>query len=286
MTSAPWKEWLLPAYYYGTLPLRRCGTLRASSAGRMPISVLFYHRVADEHPSPWTISTTEFARQMDWLQRHFELISLAEAQRRMDQRLSFRPAVCVTFDDGYAENCRFALPLLISRGVPCTYFVSTQFVTEGQPFPHDVARGEPHAPNTKEQLQAAARAGIEMGAHTRTHADLGPITDPAKLRDEIAGSRADLQDWLGVPVRYFAFPYGQVANLNATAIDVIRATGFAGFCSAYGGYNVPDDDSFHLQRMHGDPNFARFKNWLTCDPRWMRVRPDRVGGARSPGEAS
>ena len=35
----------------------------------------------------------------------------------------------------------------------------------------------------------------------------------------------------------------------------------------YGGWNEIGADSFHLQRLHGDPNFERMKNWLTFDPR-------------------
>ncbi len=266
-TISSWKQWLLPAYYFGTWPLRRVGSSLASLAGRQPIAVLFYHRVADESPSPWTISHSEFGRQVDWLTRNFEVISLEEAQRRIREQENRRPAVCITFDDGYADNCQRALPLLISRGIPFTYFVSTQFVLRGEPFPHDVARGVPLAPNTVNQLRSLVAAGVEIGAHTRTHRDLGPITDSDVLRSEIIGSRHDLQEMLGQPIRYFAFPFGQHANLNRDAFQLAQEAGFAGVCSAYGGYNFPGDDPFHLQRLHADPHFPRLKNWLTFEPR-------------------
>jgi hypothetical protein len=117
------KRWLLPAYYYSTLPFRQVGSSLAGAAGKQPIAVLFYHRVADEGPSPWTISNRQFTRQIEWLLRNFDLISLSDAQRRIRERENRRPAVCITFDDGYSDNCRHALPLLISRGIPVTYFV-------------------------------------------------------------------------------------------------------------------------------------------------------------------
>ena len=267
-----WKQWLLPAYYYGSWPLRQLGSSLASLAGMQPVAVLFYHRVADDSPSPWTISQLEFTRQIDWLARNFELISLIEAQRRIRQRENCRPAVCITFDDGYADNCRQALPLLISRGIPCTYFVSTQFVLRGEPFPHDVARGVPLPPNTVQQLRSLAAAGVEIRAHTRTHRDLGPITDAEVLRTEVIGSQHDLQALLGQPIRYFAFPFGQHVHLNRDVFAIAREAGFAGVCSAYGGYNLPGDDAFHLQRMHADPYFPRFKNWLTMEPRLLTSR--------------
>lgn len=264
-----WKRWLLPAYYYGTLPLRSIGSTLSSAVGQQPIAVVFYHRVADEGPSPWTISNSQFIRQIEWLTRNFELISLSEAQRRLQARCSRRPAVSITFDDGYAENCCQALPTLIARGIPCTYFVATQFIRYGEPFPHDVQRREPRSPNTLEQLRSLAAAGVEIGAHTRTHADLGSITDADTLRQEILGSRDDLQAWIDQPVRFFAFPYGQHVNLNPLAFQVARDAGFDAVCSAYGGYNVPGDDTFHLQRIHADPHFPRFRNWLRYEPRFV-----------------
>ena len=69
----------------------------------------------------------------------------------------------------------------------------------------------------------------------------------------------------GKPIRYFAFPYGLHANLNAEAFRLARRAGYQGACSAYGGYNWPGDDHFHLQRIHADPEMLRLKNWLTSD---------------------
>ena len=264
-----WKRWLLPAYYYGSLPLRSIGSTLASAVGQHPIAVVFYHRVADQGPSPWTISNSEFTRQIEWLSRNFELISLSEAQRRLQERSNRRPAVSITFDDGYAENCCQALPMLIARGIPFSYFVATQFIQRGEPFPHDVERGDPRPPNTVEQLRSLAAAGVELGAHTRSHADLGPLTNPDQLRQEILGSRDDLQAWIDGPVRFFAFPYGQHANLSPLAFHIAQAAGFTAVCSAYGGYNLPGEDSFHLQRIHADPHFPRFRNWLKYEPRFV-----------------
>jgi hypothetical protein len=83
-----------------------------------------------------------------------------------------------------------------------------------------------------------------------------------------------LEDALDVPVRYFAFPYGQHKNLTTTAFRVAYEAGFAGVCSAYGGYNFPGDDPFHLRRFHADEEFIRFINWMTLDPRKVRLHRD------------
>ncbi|HEV3021333.1 MAG TPA: polysaccharide deacetylase family protein, partial [Pirellulales bacterium] len=180
-------------------------------------------------------------------------------------------AVSVTFDDGYADNCKAAIPLLLSERIPCTYFVSVANVFKGLPFPHDVARGMPLAPNTLDQLRAMASAGVEIGAHTRTHADLGKLADPTRLHDELVTAGEELQSAIGRPVRYFAFPYGLHANLNPLAFQMAYEAGYDGVCSAYGGYNFPGDDDFHLQRIHGDDDLLRLANWVTVDPLKLRV---------------
>ncbi|MEO8495978.1 MAG: polysaccharide deacetylase family protein [Planctomycetota bacterium] len=266
---SPWKGGLLGAYYYATLPARLLSNEQAARAGNAPVMVIYYHRVADHTPNGWTISNAQFRQQIDWLEANFDLVSLDEAQRRVREGNS-RASVSVTFDDGYAENCEQALPLLISRRIPCTYFVTSQYALTGEPFPHDIAAGAPLPPNTISQLVALAAAGIEIGGHGRTHADLGQIACETQLRDEVVGGRDDLERALGIKIRHFAFPYGLHENLNAAAIHIAAEAGFDGVCSAYGGYNRPGDDAFHLQRIHADPEIVRLKNWLTVDPRKVR----------------
>ena len=119
-----WKELALQLYCQGTMPYRRRLQQRLSAAGQSPAMVLFYHRVADSSPNAWTCPTKTFARQMHWLQQHFDMVSLTEAERRLRSGNNTRPCVSVTFDDGYAENCDFAIPLLVREGIPCTYFVT------------------------------------------------------------------------------------------------------------------------------------------------------------------
>jgi peptidoglycan/xylan/chitin deacetylase (PgdA/CDA1 family) len=258
-----WKTLLLNLYYHGSCPLRVWRSAQRQAAGRSPAIVLFYHRIADDGANSWTASNAIFKRQICWLKRHFEMVSLDEAQRRIRVGRNERACVAITFDDGYADNCREALPLLIDERIPVTYFVSTHHILTGVPFAHDLARGYPLAPNTPRQIQDLARAGVEIGAHTRTHADLGRIADADRLHDELVVARQELEELTDTQVRYFAFPYGQHVNLSPTAFQLAHDAGYEGVCSAYGGFNFPGDDPFHLQRIHVDDDMIRLKNWVS-----------------------
>ncbi len=272
VTMPFWKQLLLTLYYHGTYPVRVWTYWQEKAEGSVPVIVLFYHRVADDRATAWTVSNTMFLRHIRWLEEGFQFISLDEAQRRIRRGYNRQPCVAITFDDGYSDNCRQAIPLLIKERIPCTYFVTAHNVLCNTPFSHDVAANHRFAPNTLEQLRAMAAAGIEIGAHTYTHPDLGPVTDPSILHQEMVAAKTALEDALDRSIRYFAFPFGQHANLNPAAFALARQAGYAGVCSAYGGYNFPGDDAFHLQRIGVDDNMIRLKNWATGDPRKRRTQ--------------
>jgi peptidoglycan/xylan/chitin deacetylase (PgdA/CDA1 family) len=267
-----WRQLLLTLYYHATRPVRACRYWREVSREQFPLMVLFYHRIADDQADDCTVSNAMFLRQISWLRDRFDFISLDDAQQRIRRGYNPQPCVSITFDDGYADNCQQAVPWLIKNRIPFTYFVTLQNVQNGTPFPHDVARGYRFAPNTFEQLRAMAAAGVEIGSHACTHADLGKIADPHVLHYELVASKEGLQAAIGRPIRYFAFPFGQRSNMSSLAIAVAKKAGYAGVCSAYGGFNFPGDDPFHLQRIPVDDNMIRLKNWVTMDPRKLHTK--------------
>lgn len=258
------KRFLLGTYYHASRPLRFF-TRRIMQA-KSPAIVIVYHRIADDCANNWTTSKETFEREIHWLKKNCDLVSLEEAQNRLQRPIPNKPCVAVTFDDGYDENCAFAIPLLVQERVPTTYFVAVQQVLEGTPFEHDVLMGNAFTPNTPEQIRNMARDGIEIALHSRTHADFGKLTSRETIHDEIVSARDDLSNATGETARYFSFPFGQHENLSVQAFQVAKEAGFEGVCSAYGGYNYPGQDPFYLQRCGVDGPFVRMLNWVTLDP--------------------
>lgn len=260
----------LHAYMLATAPLRWWLRKRLGRHSQSPVTGLFLHRIADEYPNPWSMTTSQFDALLDWLLQHVDLVTIDEAQRRVQYGHRGRPSVHLSFDDGYADNCLHAIPELLTQKIPFTYYVTTHNIRYGKPFPHDLKRGEPLAPNSIDEIRAMSDAGVEIGAHTRTHPDLGPFSQYRDIDFEIRGSRDDLANWTGREPEHFAFPFGQVENLNPRVIQYLYDERYRSYCSAYGGYNFPfDSNPFHLKRFHGDPILPRVQNWLSCDPRWI-----------------
>ncbi len=260
------KQILAWPYYLSTTWFRWQVNRRAAMTGAGAIILPVFHRVSDDQANEWTTPTRVFIKTIRWLKRHFDLISIEEAQRRIRANVNHRDSVCITFDDGYEDNCDVAIPLMIEEEVPCTYFVTTDPVLQQHGFAHDIAMGNNLRPNTVAQLREMASAGIEIGAHTRTHADIGSIRSPQVLNDEIVTARNDLEDAIGTGIRYFAFPFGDYDNLSESAFQLARDANFEAVFSNYGGYNFPGQDAFHFQRRGVDGAFLRIKNWINRDP--------------------
>ena len=267
-------------------PAARRNRKRLAAAHRMPASILFYHRVADDVPNDWSMDCATFERQMRWLKNHTHCVDLSTIQEHVRRGGSDRLSH-VTFDDGYADNAAFAIPLLSKLGIPCTYFVSTDFVRTGRPFPHDAAAGAPLSPNTIEQLKHFADEGIEIGCHTQSHPDFASIDDVETLRREVTDSKVELESMLDRPIRYFAVPYGLPKQLTPPLVDAIREAGYLGFVSAYGDYNDVGGNPFHLRRFHGDADMSRFEHWMNLDPAKVRrsaAVTTRVHQSRNSGD--
>jgi peptidoglycan/xylan/chitin deacetylase (PgdA/CDA1 family) len=116
--------------------LRTGGSLLSGGGTRASLLVLIYHRVVRERDPllPDEPDAATFAAHMDLLAAHFRPLSLSEAVARLARGDLPARAVCVTFDDGYANNCEVALPILRSRAIPATVFVAPGFLNGGRMF--------------------------------------------------------------------------------------------------------------------------------------------------------
>lgn len=101
--------------------------------GQQRLSVLIYHRVLAMPDFMRRDEPTkdQFEWQMELLARTCVPLSISDALRGMDEGNLPERAVCITFDDGYADNALVALPILEKWGIPATVFVSTGFLNGG-----------------------------------------------------------------------------------------------------------------------------------------------------------
>lgn len=106
------------------------------------LTVLNYHRIDDVSRVGFdtfvpnvTATPPEFARQMDYVRRHYRVISCEQlnAFRRGETDLPTFPLL-ITFDDGYYDNYSKAYPILKERNLPAVIFLATDHVGKDVPF--------------------------------------------------------------------------------------------------------------------------------------------------------
>jgi peptidoglycan/xylan/chitin deacetylase (PgdA/CDA1 family)/GT2 family glycosyltransferase len=210
--------------------------------------ILMYHAFGapDEKPSRFIIPARRFAQQMAWLKRmNYRVLSLEEflhAQR--EHRLPLARSVVITIDDGYADIYQLAYPILQRYRFPATVFVVSERVGSTNQWDQTgVLAGRPLL--AWSDLKQMACSGIQIGAHTRTHPHLKTLSRE-QAQTEIAGSREDAERELGLPVRTFAYPYGEY---DATSQAVVEQADFSGSCGVRAGLNAAATSPYTLQRV-------------------------------------
>jgi Polysaccharide deacetylase len=86
---------------------------------------------------------------------------------------------------------------------------------------------ERFAPCSWSELKEMSDAGIEIGGHSMTHPILSRV-DAESLVWEVAGPRAAFRERLGIEVRSFCYPNGQVPDVNASVIQAVKDAGYRG----------------------------------------------------------
>jgi len=101
---------------------------------------LFYHAVS-ERPLPHVrhlyppLSPGRFERTLLHLKESFHPVSYAELRAHVLEGAVLPPnAVHLSFDDGYAECFGIVRPLLLKHQVPCTFFITTDFLDNQRMF--------------------------------------------------------------------------------------------------------------------------------------------------------
>lgn len=238
---------------------------------RLPPLALTYHGVADvplrRDPHHLFARPRDLRRQIgllrDW---GYELVTFGALAARVRERAATGYAA-LTFDDGFADNAHTLVPLLASEGAPATVFVVSRWLGE----PH------PDAPWTRlmtaDELRTLAAAGIEIGGHTATHADL-PTLSPAAARAELADGKRELEELIGRAVEVAAYPYGHATEETRAAC---REAGFLAACRTVGEGSWADPYDLPRQAMENRASDLglRLKRAGRYEP-LMRARPARA----------
>ena len=235
--------------------------------------ILIYHQVGAAHGQELDVDPETFGRQLDWLQGHGRVVGLDDAlTARSGPGADF--SYVLTFDDGYQDMFRSAFPLMASRGVPFTLYLTTGPLEDGKPL----APGR--EPLTWGDVSRMCESGlVTLGAHTHRHVDLrhASIT---QVEDELDTSNRLIEQRIGLRPLHFAYPWGY---WSATADTSVRAR-YRSAVLGGGGPILADTDLFLVPRIpiQLSDGFVFFKSKMRRGLRTEEAVRRLLSGYRGP----
>jgi peptidoglycan/xylan/chitin deacetylase (PgdA/CDA1 family) len=107
-----------------------------------------------------------------------------------------------------------------------------------------------HAALTWDEVRRLASAGVEFGSHTKTHPIL-PLEDEELVKEELAGSKARIEQELGRPTIHFCYPNGDYSDVVVAAVE---RCGFQTAVTLDAGLNTRRANRYLLKRLTMDPD--------------------------------
>jgi len=172
------------------------------------LTIITYHSIGDcaahDDPAELFMPVRSFESQMRFLARWRNPIPLEAAVAGPPHK--GRPAVSVTFDDGYRSVLETAAPILKRLSIPATLFVPTKWLGLQNTWDHPYAC--PLDILEAAELMEVERFGIRVESHGHAHIDYesSPIDE---VRRDIQTSQERLSEILGRRPRFLAYPFGR-----------------------------------------------------------------------------
>jgi peptidoglycan/xylan/chitin deacetylase (PgdA/CDA1 family)/CelD/BcsL family acetyltransferase involved in cellulose biosynthesis len=165
--------------------------------------IFLYHRVNDDRdPFLPSLPVEEFRRQMEYIARNFQVVTLNDiAEGRIANEKS-KYSVAITFDDGYRDNFTSAFPILKDLGIPATIYLATGYVgTSKIPWYDQICLAFKLTMRTQFQLSKTNAPAGSMATPAERLALLDRVLDWLREVDDEARRQAmpEIFRALGVP---------------------------------------------------------------------------------------
>jgi peptidoglycan/xylan/chitin deacetylase (PgdA/CDA1 family) len=222
------------------IPRRPWNPTGVTPGGYQIVPILTYHNLAEQAKGRLVLAAAGFREQMRYLKTNgYRVVSLGDFIEftRLNRQLP-QKAVVLTFDDGYRAFKDHAHPVLKELGFTATLFIYTDWVGAG--------RGA----LSWSDLRELAAEGVDIQAHTKTHADLRRALGETeaqyarRMQMELEQPQELFNKNLGRRSQVLAYPYGRweeellpkVKEYGYIAAFSVRRQGNASFVRPLAGH--------------------------------------------------
>lgn len=164
-------------------------------------AVVMYHSVGE--PEYYgNVSSTRFRKTLTYLEDTYEIVDLPEVLSAGSEK-----KIALTFDDGWENFYRHALPVLREFGAPATVFLVPDYVDSDPML------------STSQIEELKQEPLVTIGNHTRTHPHLSRIGNREALEDQILGAKQCLEQRFDITVSRFSYPRGDWTRETAELVS-------------------------------------------------------------------
>lgn len=236
-----------------------------------PLARLFNRMLTKPDPGAFRIlmlhdvpesQAANFHRLLQYLLKDYGVLTPREAEERLTGKSvpldCGRVPYLLTFDDGFKSNATVAGEILESYGLKAIFFVCPGFL-DLPPASHEeviignIFDGKIHESFPEEMrlmswddCQLLVQSGHTIGAHGWSHRRLTSLDEADRFREIVTPGQI-LESRIGVPVKWFAYPFGDIGSIDAPSLEIIRSR-YSFCCSGLRGFNLPKTRSLKLLR--------------------------------------
>lgn len=201
------------------------------------VPVLNYHQINDRDHNALTVSSSEFAAQMQYLATEgYHTITPQELADSLENNTALpEKPIVITFDDGYLDNYQNAYPVLKEHNMKATIFLISDYVST---YPNYL---------TWSQIDEMQQSGlIDFESHTLSHIELPKASSEKEIEHQLKGARQALEWHLKKPVHFIAYPCG---SYNDEVQELTQETGYRAAFTVKYGLDKPGMDMYALNRV-------------------------------------
>jgi peptidoglycan/xylan/chitin deacetylase (PgdA/CDA1 family) len=168
--------------------LRAVFGLLSPAGPRGRLTILMFHRVHEQRDDlfPNAMHAATFRERMLWIRAWFNVLPLEEAVTALGKGMLPARALAITFDDGYADNCTIALPILHQLGLHATFFISTAFLDGSAMFNDVVIEAVRRVKSHKLDLSAIGLGTYALDSQAARRAAIDAILQQLKYLPLVA----------------------------------------------------------------------------------------------------
>ena len=220
-------------------------------------TILLFHSVSKSSNSNiYDMNIKNFENIIKFLKNNYQF-------EKFDKVLNFDNKIIITFDDGYLNNLKYAIPILEKYGIPSHIFITSDFIkSENTEFL-----------NQKELRELSQIQNVSIGSHGKSHRKL-IILDDKMIELEVQESKDYIENIISNKIDSISYPHGA---FNDRVIKIIQKEEYTyGATSIFGSIgkkvnrlmlpriDIWSNDTTNIitQKINGSWNFINYINKL------------------------